>query len=121
MAMTNGNVKFQKVGATLHALLVEDNPRDVKLIRAILERSGYLLTHVSIDTPEMLQKQLGEAQLEVVISDYNLQGWTAMDALEIIKKSGKDIPFIVVTGTLGDEAAAECIKQGATDFILKDR
>jgi PAS domain S-box-containing protein len=105
----------------LRVLIVEDNPLDVNLMAATLERSGYNLTYVSVDAPELLQKELKNAHYDVVISDYNLPSWTALVALEIVKKSGKDIPFIVVTGTLGDEAAAECIKNGAVDYILKDR
>ena len=57
----------------------------------------------------------------MIVADFNLHNWTALDALEILKESGKDIPLIVVTGSLGDEAAVECIKQGAADFVLKDR
>ena len=57
----------------------------------------------------------------MILADFNLRNWTAIDALEILKRSGKDIPLIVVTGSLGDEAAVECIKQGAADFVLKDR
>src|SRR5512135_3696106 len=91
----------QKADEILRTLIVEDNPLDVKLMAAMLERSGYHLEYKSVDTPESFQEQINEGNYEVVISDYNLHSWTAIDALDIVKKSGKDIPFIVVTGTLG--------------------
>jgi len=105
----------------LRVLFVEDSPRDVKLIAAMLERAGYPLTFTAVDIPELFLERLEQNDYEVIISDYNLRDWTAMEALEIFKKTGKDIPFIVVSGSLGDEAAAECIKRGATDYVLKDR
>jgi len=121
MTTRNNDVKSQNASPTLRALIVEDSPRDVKLMVAMLEKSGYSLTYVSVDTPEMLQKQIEEAQHDVILADYNLRDWTGMDALEIVKKSGRDIPFIVVTGSLGDETAVELIKNGATDYLIKDR
>jgi PAS domain S-box-containing protein len=121
MAKTKKEREIQPARKALCALIVEDNPRDVKLTAATLEQGGFSLKHASVDSPERFQKELKETDYEVIISDYNLRSWTAMDALKILKDSGKDIPFIVVTGSLGDEAAAECIKLGATDYILKDR
>src|SRR5579859_2222046 len=121
MATKTNDVKSQKVSPILRALIVEDNPRDVKLLVATLEKGGYSLTVVSVDTPEMFQKQLDESHHDVILADYKLPNWTAMDALEIVKKSGKDIPIIVITGSLDDETAVELIKKGATDYMLKDR
>ena len=105
----------------LRVLFVDDNPQDVKLMVSVLQRGGYDLTFDSVDAPALLQTRLEQADYQIIISDYNLRGWTAMDVLEAVKKSGKDIPFVVVTGSLDDEAAAECIKRGASDYILKDR
>jgi PAS domain S-box-containing protein len=108
-------------GPPLRVLFVEDSVRDLQLIVASLERSGYRLVSERVDSPQSFEEHLSKADHEIIISDYNLRNWTAVDALEIVKKSGKDIPFLVVSGSLGDEAAAEIIKQGATDYILKDR
>ena len=104
----------------LRVLFVEDNPGDVKLMAAMLQQAGYELESKSVDTPAALQKTLSE-DVDVIVSDYNLHGWTAITALEIVKSAGKNIPVIVVSGSLGDEAAADCIKQGAVDYVLKDR
>jgi len=105
----------------LRVVFVEDNSEDAKLIARMLEESGYSLESKRVDKPESLQEYVAEADPDLVISDYNLPGWTAIDALDILKRSGKVIPVIVVSGSLGDEIAAECIKQGAVDYVLKDR
>ncbi|HXW22073.1 MAG TPA: response regulator, partial [Rhodomicrobium sp.] len=62
---------------------------------------------------------LREKSFDVILSDYRLQDWNGMDALAIVKESALDIPFILVTGTLGEETAVNCIKQGVTDYVLK--
>jgi response regulator RpfG family c-di-GMP phosphodiesterase len=115
------SVEIIQARPALRVLIVEDNHRDVKLTVAVLERSGYHLTFNIVDSLKSFQEQLDAAQHEIIISDYNLRDWTAVDVLEIVKKSGKDIPVVVVSGSLGDESAVELIKKGATDYVLKDR
>jgi two-component system cell cycle sensor histidine kinase/response regulator CckA len=105
----------------LRALILEDDPADVELLVGTLQRVGYPLSHDLAESPEQFAQQLEKAEYDVILADYNLRTWTAMDALEVLKKSGRDVPFVVVTGTLGDEAVVECIKQGATDYVLKHR
>jgi PAS domain S-box-containing protein len=104
----------------LRALILEDNPLDAELAVAILKRTGYVGDFEVIDSPEQFQEKLRQDDYDVILADYNLRNWTALDALTILKNSAKDIPF-VVSGTLGDEAAVECIKQGASDYVLKHR
>src|SRR6202012_449275 len=58
---------------------------------------------------------------DLILSDYRIPGWTGVEAFRFLKKSGKDIPFILVTGTLGEELAVDLIKEGVADYILKDR
>ena len=107
--------------ATLRALVVEDSPADAELVVSGLRRAGLRLVFDLVDTPERFRERLEKTEYDFILSDYNLRTWTAADALEILRKSGVDVPLIVVTGTLGDEGAVECIKQGAADFVLKDR
>ena len=107
--------------ATLRALVVEDCPADAELVLSGLRRAGMRLSFDLVDTPEGFRERLEKAEYDFILSDYNLGTWTATDALEILRNSGNDIPLIVVTGTLGDEEAVKCIKQGAADFVLKDR
>ena len=105
----------------LRVLMLEDNPRDAKLLLALLESDGYKVQSDVIDLLPSFRKHLETGEYDVILADFNLRNWTALDALEVLKSWGKDIPLIVTTGSLGDEAAVECIKQGAADFVLKDR
>ena len=105
----------------LRVLFVEDNPKDVTLISALLEQAGYNVEAKRVDTPDAFRACLLEAEFDVIICDYNLQGWTAIDGLEIVRETGKNLSLIVVSGSLGDEAAVGCIKHGAIDYVLKDR
>jgi len=105
----------------LRVLIIEDNPADAELIVATLKRAGRSLSFEVVDSPQELQQHLERQDYDVILSDHNLRTWTGMDALEILRRSKKDIPFVVVTATLGDEAAVEYIKNGAADYVLKDR
>lgn len=105
----------------LRVLLIEDNPDDAELCRRILSkhRSGVHLDVVS--TFQEFADRLHSSIYALILSDYNLGKWTAADALNLVHDEKRDIPFILVTGTLGEEKAVECIKDGMSDFILKDR
>ena len=105
----------------LRTLLLEDDPRDARLTASVLEGGGYRVQFEVTDDLEFFRDRLKQAEYDVILADFNLRDWSALDALEVLKHSDKDVPLIVVTGVLGDEAAAECIKQGAADFVLKDR
>ncbi|MGD0922180.1 MAG: response regulator [Terriglobia bacterium] len=105
----------------LRVLILEDNPQDAELIAAMLRRAGYSLSLEVTDSREQFQQRLEQGSFDVILADYNLGGWNATDALRILRESGKDVPLVIVTGSLGDEAAVECIKQGAADYVLKDR
>jgi signal transduction histidine kinase len=103
----------------LHFLLVEDNPMDVELIRRELRRAGFDFICAVVQTPEDFTRELQATRPHVVLADYNLPQWRGMEALEIIARECLDIPLILVTGALGDMTAVDCIKQGATDYVLK--
>ncbi|MFQ5927246.1 MAG: response regulator [Terriglobia bacterium] len=106
---------------SLRVLILEDSPADAELVLHALRRAHYQLAHNLAETPETFQHRLRENTYDVILADYNLGPWTGMDALEILHQSGRDIPFILVTAALGEEAAVECIKQGVADYVLKDR
>jgi len=105
----------------LRVLIVEDEPADAELMVALLKRAGYAVSFEIVDSLSSVRNLLERDTFDVVLSDHNLKTWTGTDVLECLRKSGKDIPFIVVTATLGDEAAVEYIKQGAADYLLKHR
>jgi CheY-like chemotaxis protein len=97
----------------LRALLLEDDPHDVKLMVALLEDSGYKVQFEVADSPQAFHKRLEATEYDLILADFNMRDWTALDALDMLKSSQKDVPLIVFTGSLGEEAAVDCIKQGA--------
>ena len=105
----------------VRVLMVEDNEAHAELIQASLEAAKYPATVQVVDDPENFQKHLETGGYEVVLSDHHLRNWTGRDALAIARRCGSEIPLIVVTSSLGDEAAAEYMKLGASDYVLKHR
>jgi signal transduction histidine kinase len=103
----------------LRFLLVEDNPVDVELVERELRRAGFEFTFAVVQTPEDFTRELHANHPHIVLADYNLPQWKGMEALEILGREGLDVPLILVTGALGDMTAVDCIKQGATDYVLK--
>jgi PAS domain S-box-containing protein len=103
----------------LQVLLLEDRLADVKLIIRTLERAGFDPQWQHVQSKEEFIKALSP-DLDVILADYNLPQFDALTALQEVKERGLDVPFIVVTGTL-EEVAMECVKQGAADYLLKDR
>jgi signal transduction histidine kinase len=104
----------------LRALLVEDNDLDAALVLRALHKDGFDVTADVVQDEAEFTRALRAHPPEVVLSDYNLPNWRGMDALKTLRGEGLDIPLILVSGSLGDVMAVECIKQGATDYVLKD-
>jgi hypothetical protein len=104
----------------VRVLAVDDNAADVELMVAMLRRGGMSVIFEWVDSPEAYRQLIAANDYDVILSDHNLQSWTALDALQMLQQFSKDIPFVVVTGTLGDERAVEYLKEGASDYVLKD-
>jgi len=104
----------------LNVLIVEDSRADQELTLRELRRGGFTVTSTLAQTAEEFVNLLHENIPDVVLADYNLGQWRGMEAIEILRKEGMDVPVILVSGALGDINAVECIKQGATDYVLKD-
>ncbi len=104
----------------LRVLILEDVPADAELLVHELGRAGFDLDWQRVETESDYLAHLDPAP-DIILADYHLPSFDALRALRHLQERGLDIPLIVVTGTLGDEAAAECIKQGAADYLLKDR
>ena len=109
-----------KISTPLRALIVEHSVVDIDSILLELRESGFLVEPTLVETPEEFRAALAENSFDAVLADYKLPNWSGLDALFELRGTGKDIPFLLVSGTLGEEAAVECIKQGASDYILKD-
>jgi DNA-binding NtrC family response regulator len=104
----------------LRALIVEHSHQDIDSMLFEPRESGFLVKHTLVETREDFRAALAGNNFDAVLADYQLPNWSGLDALAELRRTGKDTPFLLVGGTLGEEAAVECIKQGASDYILKD-
>jgi len=108
------------VTAGLRALIVEDNPDDVELVKMELERGGYQLDIRQVGTLEALRRSLNEAW-DIIYSDYQLDGFNGEDVLEVVRRErGLDTPFIVVSGSVGEDVAVRAMRAGADDYFRKE-
>ncbi|MBR7836839.1 response regulator [Actinospica durhamensis] len=105
----------------IRILICEDNPDDAVLVVAHLRRGGVELEYERVDEAEAAREALRERPPDLVISDYWMPGFGAEDALDLVKASGLDIPFILVSGRIGEESATALMRAGAHDFVLKDQ
>jgi len=108
-------------GQQLRVLCLEDEPADAELSILELRRAGYGAEYQIVSDREGFRQQLAGADFDIILADYRLPGWTGLDALRLLQETGKEIPFILVTGTLADETAVECVKQGVWDYVIKQR
>jgi glycogen phosphorylase len=108
------------VRQSLRVLIVEDSAEDAELMVSELRGVGFDVSWERVQTEADYLARLEEAP-EIVLADYALPEFSAPRALELLQQQGLGIPFIVVSGTIGEEAAAAIMKQGASDYVLKDR
>lgn len=107
--------------ATLRVLVLEDVPTDAELEIRELRRAGIELEWTRVDTEPAFRAALAAFEPGIVLADYSLPGWNGMAALGVVRSERPDLPFIIVTGSLDEETAADCIKRGADDYVLKER
>jgi two-component system, sensor histidine kinase and response regulator len=100
-------------------LLVEDSPDDAELTVRALRRGGYDLTYERVDTPEAMRAALEDQSWDLIVSDYSMPRFTGLAALKMLQNERLDLPFILVSGTVGEEAAVEAMRCGADDYVLK--
>jgi signal transduction histidine kinase len=105
----------------LRFLILEDNATDAELIERELRRAKISFISKRVETAEDFVRELGDFKPDLILSDYYLPSFDGSEALSIVTKGAFDIPFILVTGALGEERAVEILKSGASDYILKDR
>ena len=108
-------------GRAVRILILEDQHLGAELAQRLLVRAGLSFSVVVVDTKASFIEQLAAFRPEVILADYRLPGFSGREALKIVQEENPDIPFIFWSGVLADEAAVELIKQGATDYVLKDR
>jgi len=105
---------------TVRVLIVEDDPVDAELMVRELKRGGFAPDWVRVQTESEYLAQL-DREPEVILSDSNMPLFDGFEALDLLQKRGLDIPFILVSGRMGEDVAVEAMKRGASDYLLKDR
>jgi diguanylate cyclase (GGDEF)-like protein/PAS domain S-box-containing protein len=105
----------------LRLLIVEDQPADAELLERELRRGGLRFSAERVDTQEMFERSLVEFVPDLILSDFSMPTFDGLTALELAQANDPDTPFIFFSGTIGEDRAADALKRGATDYVLKDR
>lgn len=105
----------------LRLLVIEDSEDDAELILREIKRGGYTIDFERVQTKLDMQRALARGPWDIILSDYSMPNFSAMAALGVLKESSLDIPFLVISGTIGEETAVTALKSGAHDFILKGK
>lgn len=108
------------MGQPLRVLIAEDNAADAELLVRELRRGGFNPEWERVDCEADYLERLGR-RLDVILSDYEMPQFGGLRALELLRERGLDVPFIIVSGTIGEETAVAAMQQGAADYLLKDR
>ena len=103
----------------LHVLIIEDSEDDAALILLELRRGGYDPICIRVDTPEAMSSALCDQEWEIILSDYAMPHFSGIAALRLLKETSLDIPFIIVSGHIGEEVAVDAMRSGANDYIMK--
>lgn len=104
----------------LRLLLIEDSKIDAEIVAEELRTGGYALFCHRVDTLPEFESALKGQAWDIIIADYNLPTFNAMDALRVLQESGRDIPFIIISGSIGEDFAVQSLKQGVNDYLMKD-
>ncbi len=104
----------------IRILILEDQPDDAALVLHELRRAGFEPQAERVETEEEFLARLDPSP-DVILSDFTLPGWSGTDALRVVQERGLDVPFLFVSGTIGEDQAVAAMRQGATDYLLKDR
>lgn len=104
---------------SLRVLFVEDSPDDVELIRLELARHGFEVQPRVAHSRSEFQSAMAEGSWDVVLSDHSMKGFSSTEALALLREEETDIPFIIVSGTIGEDSAVEAMRAGAHDYVLK--
>ncbi len=106
---------------SIKVLVLEDDPADALLCVRKLMSSGMQIIPDIVNNPVLFKERILANAYDAVIGDFRLPDWNGIEAVRWMRQHGITLPFVLVTGTLGDDLAVECIKEGATDYVLKDK
>ena len=104
---------------SLHVLIIEDSENDTELLLRELRRGGYAPEFERVETPEGLDDALSRQSWDLIISDYAMPRFNGLQALKLVQEKGIDIPFIIVSGSIGEDIAVAAMKAGAHDYLMK--
>jgi len=102
----------------LRVLLVEDSPNDAELLLLELRRAGFNPVWQRVDSEQAYLDSLNP-DIEIILSDYSMPQFDGLRALKLLRERALEIPFIVVSGTIGEEVAVEAMRSGANDYLMK--
>src|SRR3954454_21253219 len=118
--MIEQNKTEQRAGRRLRVLLVEDSEQDAKLLEMRLRQPQWTAECKRVQDETALRQALEKEEWDLIISDYVLPGFNGLRALEVVRELELDVPFIVVSGMIGEETAVAAMKAGAHDYLMKD-
>jgi len=104
---------------SLRALIVEDAEFDAQMMVSLLRKGGYEVASERVETESALRAALSGKSWDIILADYNLPEFNALAALKIVQESGLDLPFIIVSGGIGEDIAVTTMKAGAHDYLMK--
>src|SRR6266850_1518996 len=104
----------------IRVLIIEDSQDDAALLLLELESGGYNPTFERVDTATAMQTALAKQPWDIIIADYSMPHFNALAALQLLQDSGLDLPFIIVSGAIGEDTAVAAMKAGAHDYLMKD-
>ncbi len=105
---------------SLRLLMIEDNPDDEALVIRSIRKGGFDVEHLRVENREQLLEALRQQDWDIVLSDYQMPEFNGLNALRTVKERAPDLPFIIVSGTIGEELAVEAMRSGAQDYLMKD-
>ena len=115
----DGSISPSSVNGTLRMLILEDVVDDAKLVEEELRRGGIVFRSERVDTKSAFLQKIGDFKPDIILADFALPQFTALDALRLLRERGSDIPLVLVTGSQSEEVAVECMRAGAADYVLK--
>src|SRR5574339_315736 len=107
-------------GEVLRVLHLEDAEVDHELACAQLKRAGFEVHALRVDTEDAFRAALGSGTWDVVLSDFNVPGFTGAQALDLLKREGHALPFVLLSGEIGEDTAVASMRDGASDYLLKN-
>src|SRR5271169_1024689 len=108
------------MGTPLRLLIAEDSADDGDLVVRELQRGGYDVNHERVDTAAAMRAACDSKEWDLVISDFSMPQFSGADALVLVRQKRADVPFIFVSGTMGEETAVEAMRNGAQDYLMKN-